>query len=70
MTKDPYMRARHLIAIVTVVLIAIAVKPALLPASVAKAGHERPGLDVSQMHLNRTLPEQAVRDMSFVTDNR
>jgi hypothetical protein len=64
------MRLHHLIAIAAVALIAIGMKPAFFPPSAANAGTERPGLDVSNMHLNKNLPEQAIRDMSFVTESR
>ncbi len=62
------MRKNHLAAIVATILLAVAVKVFFFaPTAKANVGTIKGlGLDVSRMHENRTLPVQAVHDMSFV----
>ena len=62
------MRRHHIAAIVATLLLASAVKVLFL-APIAEANIravEGTGIDVSRMHENRTLPVQAMHDMSFV----
>ena len=63
------MRANHIIAVAAVVLIGFTVKVGFLSAPIAQAnadGLTIAGLDVSKLHVNAKLPEQAMHDMSFV----
>lgn len=62
------MRTHHLIAVVAVVLIGFGAKTVLAPANTAQAT-EAPRFDVSRMHENKVLPQQAMTDMTFVTDS-
>ena len=62
------MRKHHIAAIVATILLAVAVK-AFFFAQIAEASVRAvkgAGLDVSRMHENRTLPVQAMHDMTFV----
>ena len=62
------MRKHHIAAIVATILLAFAVKVFFLAptaeANIRAAKGAR--MDVSRMHENRTLPVQAVHDMTFV----
>ena len=63
------MRAHHMLGIVSALLIGFGIKLAFFPVPVATAAFSftsGPTLDVSRMHENKRLPEQALRDMSFV----
>jgi hypothetical protein len=62
------MRKHHIAAIVATILLAFAVKVFFFaPTAEANVlGVKGAGLDVSRMHENRTLPVQAVHDMTFV----
>ena len=64
------MRANHFIAAAVAVSIAIAVKVLFLSGPAAEASADNlktgAGLDVSKMHENAKLPEQAMHDMTFV----
>ena len=62
------MRKNQLTAIVAIILLAVTVKVFFF-AQTAKANVDTIkglGLDVTRMHENKTLPVQAVYDMSFV----
>jgi len=62
------MRIHHIAAIVATILLAFAVKVFFF-APTAEANIRTvtgAGIDVSRMHENRTLPVQAMHDMSFV----
>ena len=60
------MRKHHIAAIVVTILLASAVK-VLFFAPIAEANiRAGVGIDVSRMHENKTLPLQAMHDMSFV----
>jgi hypothetical protein len=62
------MRKHHIAAIVATILLAFAVKVFFF-APIAEANVlavKGAGIDVSRMHENRTLPVQAVHDMTFV----
>ena len=60
------MRIHHIAALVATILLASAVK-VLFFAPIAEANiRAGAGIDVSRMHENRTLPVQAMHDMSFV----
>jgi hypothetical protein len=60
------MRKHHIAAIVATILLAVAVK-VFSSAPTAEANVLKgAGLDVSRMHENRTLPVQAMHDMTFV----
>lgn len=63
------MRTHHMLGIVSVLLIGFAIKLAFFPVPVATAAFSSPSgptLDVSRMHENKQLPQQVLRDMSFV----
>jgi len=63
------MRGYHTLGIVAALLIGFAIKLAFFPVPVATAAFSfasGPTLDVSRMHENKQLPQQALRDMSFV----
>jgi hypothetical protein len=61
------MRTHHLAGLVAVLLVAFGAKLIFFPLPVATAGaNAAPRMDVSRMHENKALPEQAMRDMSFV----
>ena len=63
------MRTHHMLGIVSVLLIGFGIKLVFFPVPVATAGFSftsGPTLDVSRMHENKQLPQQALRDMSFV----
>jgi len=62
------MRKHHIAAILATILIAVAVK-VFFWAPTAEANIravKSARMDVSRMHENRTLPVQAVHDMTFV----
>lgn len=60
------MRAHHVFGIVTVLLVAFGAKLVFFPVPVAFSFSATPAMDVSRMHENKRLPEQPMRDMSFV----
>jgi hypothetical protein len=62
------MRKHHIAAIVATILVAFAVKVFFLAPTAEANIHAVKGasMDVSRMHENRTLPVQAVHDMTFV----
>ena len=62
------MRKHHIAAIVATILLAVAVKVFFFaPTAEANVRAVKgAGLDVSRMHENRTLPVQAMHDMTFV----
>ena len=63
------MRAHHTLGIVAALLIGFGIKLAFFPVPVATAAFSftsGPTMDVSRMHENKQLPQQALRDMSFV----
>jgi len=62
------MRRHHIAAIVATILFAVAVKVFFFaPTAEANVGPIKgAGLDVSRMHENKTMPVQAVHDMTFV----
>jgi len=63
------MRTHHMLGIVSVLLIGFGIKLVFFPVPVATAGFSftsGPTLDVSRMHENKQLPQQALRDMNFV----
>jgi len=62
------MRKHHIAAIVATLLLGSALK-VLVFAPTAEANssaHQGAGIDVSRMHENRTLPVQAMHDMTFI----
>jgi len=62
------MRIHHIAALVATILLASAVK-VLFFAPTAEANIRAvkgTGVDVTRLHENRTLPAQAMHDMSFV----
>ena len=62
------MRKHHIAAIVATLLLGSALKVLFLaPTAEANiSALQGAGIDVSRMHENRTLPVQAMHDMSFV----
>ena len=62
------MRKHHVLGIVTVLLVAFGAKLIFFPVPVATAFSfsAGPSMDVSRMHENKVLPEQPLRDMTFV----
>jgi hypothetical protein len=64
-TEKIPMRKHHIAAIVATILLAFAVKVFFL-TPVAEANVQGGGIDVSRMQENRSLPVQAVHDMTFV----
>ena len=59
------MRARNVSAIVALVLIGFGIKLFFFPAPPAEA-EVRNSLDISRMHVGKTLAVQKLHDMSFV----
>ena len=62
------MRKHHIAAIVVTILVGFAVKVFFLAPTAEANVHaaKGAGMDVSRMHENRTLPVQAMHDMTFV----
>lgn len=61
------MRTHHMLGIVSALLIGFGIKLVFFPVPVATAfSFSAPTMDVSPRHENKRLPEQALRDMSFV----
>ena len=59
------MRANHAVALITVILVGIAVKLFFFVALPAEAD-ARSGLDISRMHIDKKLPVQKPHDKTFV----
>jgi hypothetical protein len=64
------MRARHVIAVIAVILVGVGVKLIFFTAATAEADPlsiKSVGVDVSQLHQNvKTVPVQKFHDMSLV----
>src|SRR6266571_4474031 len=69
-TEGAVMRAHHVIAVVTVILVGVGVKLIFFTAPTAEADPlsiKSVGVDVSQLHQNvKNLPVQKLHDMSLV----
>jgi hypothetical protein len=72
---EAFMRAHHLIAVVTILIAGLAAKQFLIPAKKAEANLNGPtaGMDIAKIEHDanaRNLPVQAIRDMTFVFDSK
>jgi hypothetical protein len=67
------MRARHVIAVVTVILVGFGLKLAFFsgPIAAADVGSVKSvSMDISEMHQNiKNLPVEKLHDMTFVFSN-
>lgn len=66
--EDTIMRTLHVLGLVAIVLVGFGAK-LIVSAPTAAAGSgafQSVSLDVPRMHENKRLPEQPLRDMSFV----
>jgi hypothetical protein len=61
------MRARHIIAVETAILVGLSVKVFFFSGPIAEAQSvKNVGIDISKMQANTELPMQKIHDMTFV----
>jgi hypothetical protein len=72
---EAFMRAHHLIAVVTVLIVGLGAKQYLFPPKKAEADLNVPTASMDNAKIQRDanakdLPVQTIRDMTFVFDSK